>query len=88
MTHPADCGCGANPAGTRYYTSAMRDDGRVVALSGPYGTHGEAVARVDADNAKACASGDPKAHWYAYGTFAAMGDTVVKPVFGGALEIS
>lgn len=50
----------------RYYVSVM-DAGRYAFLLGPFDTHEEALAHVDAANRKACEV-DPRAHWYAFGT--------------------
>lgn len=74
------CDCGTNPEGTAYYTSARRDDGKVVALTGPYATHVEALEALPADRDRAYDS-DPRAPWYAYGTFAAKPGASVKAVF-------
>lgn len=74
------CDCHNNPAGTTYYTSARRDNGDAVALTGPYLTHVEALAAVPADRARAY-DVDPRAPWYAYGTFAAKPGATIKPVF-------
>jgi hypothetical protein len=77
------CGCvGGHRSDERFYTSARRDDGRTVALTGPYETHDEALAALPAARQMAWDSGDPKAPWYAYGTFSAMDGAVVRPVFG------
>jgi len=51
-----------------YYVTAMRDDGKVVCLAGPFkNDHAAALATVDRARSVAC-DVDPRAHWYAYGT--------------------
>lgn len=74
----AGCDCAANPPGTAYYTSA-RDHGRYVALSGPFATHVAALEALPAARAQAYEL-DPRAPWYAYGTFAAKPGATVRPV--------
>jgi hypothetical protein len=77
------CGCvGGHRSDERFYTSARRDDGRTVALAGPYATHDDALAALSGDKQRVWDSGDPKAPWYAYGTFGAMAGANVRPVFG------
>lgn len=63
------CGCVDHPVGSAFYSSAQYG-GRTIALSGPYATHDEALAAVRHDREWAQAR-DPRAPWYAYGTFAA-----------------
>lgn len=76
--HPADCTCEANPAGTVYYTSAKRDDGRAIALSGPYVAHVEALGALPRD-IRWCHEVDcVHAPWLGYGTFAARPGSEVK----------
>lgn len=49
-----------------YYVS-VANGYRYQLLSGPYDTHAEALAKVDAAKDIAI-SNDPRAHWYAFGT--------------------
>lgn len=74
------CGCVDHTPGRVFYTSARRDDGRHVALSGPYAEHSAALAALDADKARAMDS-DPRGVWYAYGTFAADASYPVSVAF-------
>ena len=71
------CGCTDHTPGRVFYSSARNDQGAHVALSGPYETHTEALAAIERDQAWAY-DVDPKAPWYAYGTFAAGRDYPVK----------
>lgn len=74
------CGCiGGHVSGETFYTSARREDGRAVALSGPYLHHGTALRALPGDRQWAQeVSGDPRAEWYAYGTFSTRAGAEVK----------
>lgn len=51
-----------------YYVTAVRDDGAVAFLAGPFkNDHSSALAAVNGARRQACEI-DPRAHWYAYGT--------------------
>lgn len=69
--HQTACECGEINCpgdGGHYYVTARNDDGRYVALLGPFETHAEALANVQRGTRLAYDSGDPRAPWYAYGT--------------------
>ena len=62
------CGCDAGSHdGRDFYTSVRREDGRHVAISGPYRHHATALDEVADDRAWA-QERDPRAVWYAFGT--------------------
>lgn len=71
------CGCNDHPRDGAYYTSARRDDGRFVALSGPYASHAEALDALPGDR-EWTHGVVVRAPWLAYGTFAAPAGAVVK----------
>lgn len=74
------CGCvGGHLKGSVFYTSAQRDDGRYVVLSGPYQTHADALAAVAADKTWAW-DRDPRAPWYAYGTCSTTEPETMRPL--------
>ena len=63
------CHCGERHYQSgRYYVTVRRDDGDSRALAGPFAEHDEALAWVDRATRAAYDSGDPRAHWYSYGT--------------------
>lgn len=65
--------------GLAFYTSAQNDKGQYIALTGPYPTHEAALAAVEADK-KVAWDRDPRAPWYAYGTFSAPVGNAIRPV--------
>lgn len=77
MAHEG-CDCNGNPPGTLYYTSA-KDGERYVALTGPFGTHLEALEALGEARTKAYEY-DTRACWYAYGTFAAKPGAEIRVV--------
>lgn len=64
-----DCQTHTHPDGVNFYVTAMRSDGKVVPLSGPYKTHAEALTMVKIVTRWAW-DVDPRGPWYSYGTCA------------------
>lgn len=72
-----------DPRPGNYYVSVI-DQGRRALLAGPWPTHAEALAQVDAVRVKACEL-DPRGCWYAFGT-ARLPDDDSVPIRYGSLN--
>jgi hypothetical protein len=71
-----------NPPGHVFYVSMTDSTARRAAvLLGPYATHAEARAKVDAGRDLACER-DPFAWFNRFGTCSAPAEVEIKPVFG------
>jgi hypothetical protein len=78
VTH--NCATDGHPEGANFYVTVMRDDGKAVALSGPYKTHEEALAMVDTARRWAW-DVDPRGPWYSYGTAALDADYTAPGIY-------
>ena len=90
LTSPAElCACGEqHHPGARYYVSVRESDGgKWRPVLGPFSTHAQARAHVDAVTSHVLDHYNPggRAHWYSYGTVAMMPDYDTPGLLNGAL---